>query len=295
MDFGDSRDMLCSMVQGVGRLRLPLHDPVLGAELDIIGGPFGAYSPHAVALAVLIRLWDVHLGEDLPVPELVEGVGERFVLAVARVCVLIELLDDRISAHGQEPEVVAPGLDVVGGSRGLEGVFLMRVVVVGLLNALGLDDDGGLLEAAAGGEEDVDGWTVDKRAVTELERVLELTKVLGELLVVEPPLGLESELGDPLPDVRLDERDADARHLDVLGLALQTGGLGQGDRLAERVLKEGNDLSADASVGVGHAGLEVVEEVGLDQLAGDDNALRLAEVVQPLGELGEPLVVGAQR
>ena len=289
------RRLVGEMLQGIGRLRLPLHDPVLGAEPDVLGGSVGADGAHAVALAVLISLLDVYLGKDLPVPELVEGVPERLVLAVAGVGELEELLDNCISALGQKPEVVVLGLDVVGGSGGLVGVLLMRVVVVGLPDALGLDDNGGLLGAAASSEEDVDGWTVDKRAVTELERVLELTKVLGELLVVEPPLGLESELGDPLPDVRLDERDADARHLYVLGLALQTGGLGQGDRLVERVLKEGNDLSADASVGVGHAGLEVVEEVGLDQLAGDDDALRLAEVVQPLGELGEPLVVGAQR
>ena len=44
-------------------------------------------------------------------------------------------------------------------------------------------------------------------------------------------------------------------------------------------MKEGKDLSADARVGVGHAGLEVVGEVGPDQLAGDDDALRLAEAV----------------
>ena len=49
--------------------------------------------------------------------------------------------------------------------------------------------------------------------------------------------------------------------------------------MVERGLEEGNDLSADAGVGVGHAGLEVVGEVGPDQLAGDDDALRLAEVV----------------
>ena len=49
------------------------------------------------------------------------------------------------------------GLDVVGGSGGLVGVLLMRVVVVGLLNALSLNDNGGLLGAAASSEEDVDG------------------------------------------------------------------------------------------------------------------------------------------
>ena len=168
-------------------------------------------------------------------------------------------------------------------------------MVVGLLNALGLDDDGGLLGAAAGGEEDVDGWTADKRAVTELERVQELTEVLGELLVGEPPLGRASELGDLLPDVRLDVPDAGARHLDVLGLALQAVGLGQHDGSVEGGLEERDDLCADAGVGVGHAGLEVLAEVGPDQLAGDDDALRLAEAVQPPDELGEPLVVGPQR
>ena len=49
------------------------------------------------------------------------------------------------------------GLDVVGGSDGHIGVFLMRIVVVGLLNTLVLDDDGGFLGAAASGQEDVDG------------------------------------------------------------------------------------------------------------------------------------------
>ena len=39
----------------------------------------------------------------------------------------------------------------------------------------------------------------------------------------------------------------------------------------------------------------MLEEVALDQLAGDDDALRHAEAVQPPGELGEPLVVGLQR
>ena len=48
----------------------------------------------------------------------------------------------------------------------------------------------------------------------------ELTKVLGELLIVEPPLGLESELGDLLPDVRLDDIDVGGRHLYVLDLSL---------------------------------------------------------------------------
>ena len=60
-------------------------------------------------------------------------------------------------------------------------------------------------------------------------------------------------------------------------------------------LKEGNNLSADASVGIGHAGLEMIEKVSLDQLAGDNDALLLAEVIKPSGELREPLVVGTQR
>ena len=151
------RRLVGEMLQGIGRLRLPLHDLVLGAEPDVLGGSVGADGAHAVALAVLISLLDVYLGKDLPVPELVEGVPERLVLAVAGVGELEELLDNCISALGQKPEVVVLGLDVVGGSGGLVGVLLMRVVVVGLLNALGLDDDGGFLGAAASGEEDVDG------------------------------------------------------------------------------------------------------------------------------------------
>ena len=145
------------VLQGIRRQGSPIHDHVLGAELHVLGGPVGADGAHAVALAVLISLLDVYLGKDLPVPELVEGVPERLVLAVAGVGELEELLDNCISALGQKPEVVVLGLDVVGGSDGLVGVFLMRVVVVGLLNALGLDDDGGFLGAAASGEEDVDG------------------------------------------------------------------------------------------------------------------------------------------
>ena len=219
------------MLQGIGRQRSPLHDHVLGTELHVLGGPVGADGTHAVALAVLIRLRDVHLGEDLPVPELVERGCERLVLAVAGVGELEKLLNNRISALGQKPEVVVPGLDVLSGSSGLVGVLLMRVVVIGLLNAFGLNDDGGLLGTAAGGEEDVDGYTVDKRAVTKLKCVKELTKVLSELLVVNLSLGQMSELGDLLPDVRLNELDAVARHLNVLGLALQSGVLGQHDRL----------------------------------------------------------------
>ena len=144
------RRLVGEMLQGIGRLGLPLHDLVLG-------GSVGADGAHAVALAVLISLLDVYLGKDLPVPELVEGVPESLVLAVAGVGELEELLDNCISALGQKPEVVVLGLDVVGGSGGLIGVFLKRTVVVGLLNALGLDDDGGFLGAAASGEEDVDG------------------------------------------------------------------------------------------------------------------------------------------
>ena len=122
-----------------------------------------------------------------------------------------------------------------------------------------------------------------------------LTKVLGQLLLVEPRLCQGSELGDPPPDVRLDEWDAGARHLDVLILTLHTIGLRQNDWLVKLSLKKGNDLCADASVGVDHAGLKVLEEVGLNQLAGNYDALRLAEAVQPPDELGEPLVVGLQR
>ena len=91
-----------------------------------------------------------------------------------------------------------------------------------------------------------------------------LTKVLGQLLVVKPRLFQVSELVNPRPDVCFDELDAGTRHLDVLSLALQTDVLGQHDRLVKLSLKEGNDLSADTRVGVGHAGLKMIEKVGLD-------------------------------
>ena len=92
------RRLVREVLQGIRRLRSPLHDLVLGAEPDVLGGPVGADGAHAVALAVTIRLRDVHLGEDLPVPELVKRVSKRLILAVADVSVLKELLNDRIRA-----------------------------------------------------------------------------------------------------------------------------------------------------------------------------------------------------
>ena len=151
------RRLVGEMLQGIGRLRRPLHDLVLGAEFDVLGGPVAADGAHGVTLTVLISLLDVYLGKDLRVPELDEVAPESLVLAVTGVGKLEKLLDNIISALGQKPEVVLLGLDVVGGSDGLIGVFLMRIVVVGLLNTLFLDDDGGFLGAAASGEEDVDG------------------------------------------------------------------------------------------------------------------------------------------
>ena len=94
------RRLVGEVLQGIGRQGSPIHDHVLGAELHVLGGPVGANGAHAVASAVVIRLRDVHLGKDLPVPELVEGGCERLVLAVTGVGELEELIDNRISALG---------------------------------------------------------------------------------------------------------------------------------------------------------------------------------------------------
>ena len=88
------------MLQRIRWLRFPLHDLVLGAEPDVLGGSVGADGAHAVALAVRISLLDVYLGKDLPVPELDEGVPESLVLAVTGVGKLEKLLDNCISALG---------------------------------------------------------------------------------------------------------------------------------------------------------------------------------------------------
>ena len=175
------RHPVARVLQRIRWRGLPIHDLVLGLQLDVLGRSERANGAHAVALLAGALDGNVGFPEDLLLVERQERFLESLVTAKAGVFVGEEQLDDLIRLLGEQPEVVQAGLGVLLCDGGLVGEGQVGDPVVVQLDAAVEHDESGLFWPAARVEEDEDGCTETNKenGVSELGA---LTEELGEIL-----------------------------------------------------------------------------------------------------------------